>query len=134
MAERGEGGQISVFAGCGKRGRERSVWRAVRASRGGRGNALRVSCGEEGGELEIQREVGCTEVSEEKVARGRLYRALSMFSKVASACSKNPSTMPLLKSRSSSSSSISIICSKVGMSISSPVGSICESGLDWQDD
>lgn len=50
--------------------------------------------------------------------RRKTYRAFSIFSNVLSACSKNPYTIPLLKSRSSSSS-ISRICSKVDSSIES---------------
>lgn len=48
------------------------------------------------------------------------YKEVSIFSNVPSACSKNPYTMLLLNSRSSSSSSISRICSKVSWSIESP--------------
>lgn len=48
------------------------------------------------------------------------YSDASILSKVASACSKNPYTILLLNSRSSSSSSISRICSKVSWSIESP--------------
>jgi hypothetical protein len=48
------------------------------------------------------------------------YKALSIFVKVSSACVKNPNTMDLLNSRSSSSSSISRICSKVEASMLSP--------------
>lgn len=48
------------------------------------------------------------------------YREASILSNVTSACSKNPYTMLLLNSRSSSSSSISKICSKVNWSSASP--------------
>jgi len=48
------------------------------------------------------------------------YSASSIFLKVCSACSKNPNTMDRLNSRSSSSSSISRICSNVKTSMLSP--------------
>ena len=48
------------------------------------------------------------------------YKASSIFLKVCSACSKKPKTIDRLNSRSSSSSSISKICSKVKASILSP--------------
>ena len=48
------------------------------------------------------------------------YKASSILVKVCSACSKKPKTMDRLNSRSSSSSSISNICSKVKASMLSP--------------
>ena len=55
-----------------------------------------------------------------EAARGATNRASSILVKVCSACSKNPNTMDRLNSRSSSSSSISRICSKVIASMLSP--------------
>lgn len=48
------------------------------------------------------------------------YSASSILTNVCSACSKKPKTIDRLNSRSSSSSSISRICSKVKASILSP--------------
>lgn len=64
-----------------------------------------------------------------RLGRGRdmngrsTYSAASILSKVACACSKKSYTILLLKSRSSSSSSISRICEKVAWSTISPDGS-----------
>lgn len=90
------GRSLSFLVAAREGERERSVWRAMGAAeRGEETDCSRRGGRRVGGEVQIRWEMSRVEAAERRVrkgkmARGRLYRAFSMFSKVASACSKKP--------------------------------------------